>query len=98
VTLHWLRGEDEFYRAACVAKAIHKAVKSGLQFPNTAFVLNIDDQPLCFKGMCPLPMFGFFKRWRDGEALDTNEVLIPVGGWTKRRFNTGGWVVGQGEA
>ena len=51
-----------------------------LAFPDTAFILNIDDFPVCTAGRCPLPVFTNYKKWdrRRGGNIETNEVLIPV--------------------
>jgi hypothetical protein len=76
VTVHWLRGSDNHWRFACIRAAVEGA--KALGFPDSAFILNIDDFPVCQTGRCPLPVFTNYKKWRGGSNLDTNEVLLPV--------------------
>ncbi|KAF8060292.1 Poglut3 [Scenedesmus sp. PABB004] len=76
VQVHWLRGGDNHWRFACIKAAVEGARSLG--FPDSAFVLNIDDFPICAEGRCPLPVFTNYKKWRHGRNLDTNEVLLPV--------------------
>ncbi|KAF6255964.1 hypothetical protein COO60DRAFT_1461903, partial [Scenedesmus sp. NREL 46B-D3] len=74
--VHWLRGADNHWRFACIKAAVESA--RSLKFPDSAFIVNIDDFPICREGRCPLPVFTNYKKWRDGGNLDTNEVLFPV--------------------
>eukprot|EP00878_Enallax_costatus_P026149 GHUV01028032.1.p1 GENE.GHUV01028032.1~~GHUV01028032.1.p1 ORF type:complete len:428 (+),score=17.12 GHUV01028032.1:329-1612(+) len=76
VKVHWLRGADNHWRFGCVKAAVESA--KSLNFPNTAFIVNIDDFPICREGRCPLPVFTNYKKWHNGKNLDTNEVLFPV--------------------
>jgi hypothetical protein len=69
---------------ACIKTAIEGA--KSLRFPDTAFVLNIDDFHICTGDRCPLPVFTNYKKWRGGRNLESNEVLFPV------RVGDGGWV------
>jgi hypothetical protein len=75
--VHWLRGADNHWRFACIKAAVESA--RSLKFLDTAFIVNIDDFPICKEGRCPLPVFTNYKKWRNGKNLDTNEVLFPVG-------------------
>jgi hypothetical protein len=45
---------------------------------HAAFIVNIDDFPICRAKRCPLPVFTNYKKWRGGRNLDTNELLFPV--------------------
>jgi hypothetical protein len=45
VSAHWLRGRDNHFRFACLKAAAESA--RALKFPDTAFLLNIDDFPVC---------------------------------------------------
>lgn len=81
VAVHWLRGRDNHWRFACIKAAVESARSLG--FPDTAFIVNIDDFPVCRAGRCPLPVFTNYKKWRRGANLDTNEVLLPVS-WAGR--------------
>jgi hypothetical protein len=45
VSAHWLRGRDNHFRFACLKAAVESA--RALRFPDTAFLLNIDDFPVC---------------------------------------------------
>lgn len=45
VSAHWLRGRDNHFRFACLKAAAESA--RSLQLPDTAFILNIDDFPVC---------------------------------------------------
>ncbi|WIA24005.1 hypothetical protein OEZ85_013630 [Tetradesmus obliquus] len=76
VQVHWLRGGDNHWRFACIKAAVESA--RSLRFPDSAFIVNIDDFPICKEGRCPLPVFTNYKKWRGGKNLDTNEVLFPV--------------------
>lgn len=76
VRVHWLRGKDNHWRFACIKSAVESA--RSLNFPDTAFIVNIDDFPICKAGRCPLPVFTNYKKWRGGRNLETNEVLFPV--------------------
>lgn len=76
VRVHWLRGKDNHWRFACIKSAVESA--RSLNFPDTAFIVNIDDFPICKAGRCPLPVFTNYKKWRGGKNLETNEVLFPV--------------------
>lgn len=60
---------------ACITAAINGA--KSLRFPDSAFIVNIDDFPVCTEGLCPLPVFTMYKKWRGGN-IETNEVLMPV--------------------
>jgi hypothetical protein len=81
--VHWLRGADNHWRFACIKAAVESA--RSLKFPDTAFIVNIDDFPICKEGRCPLPVFTNYKKWRNGKNLDTNEVLFPVGDLSELR-------------
>jgi len=76
VRVHWLRGKDNHWRFACIKSAVESA--RSLKFPDTAFIVNIDDFPICKEKRCPLPVFTNYKKWRGGKNLETNEVLFPV--------------------
>lgn len=76
VRVHWLRGKDNHWRFACIKSAVESA--RSLKFPDTAFIVNIDDFPICKENRCPLPVFTNYKKWRSGKNLETNEVLFPV--------------------
>jgi hypothetical protein len=76
VRVHWLRGGDNHWRFACIKSAVESA--RSLNFPDTAFIVNIDDFPICKGKRCPLPVFTNYKKWRHGRNLETNEVLFPV--------------------
>lgn len=76
VRVHWLRGKDNHWRFACIKSAVESA--RSLHFPDTAFIVNIDDFPICKDKRCPLPVFTNYKKWRNGRNLETNEVLFPV--------------------
>lgn len=65
---------------ACITAAINGA--KSLRFPNSAFIVNIDDFPVCTEGLCPLPVFTMYKKWRGGN-IETNEVLMPVSEWRR---------------
>ena len=71
---------------ACITAAIDGA--KALRFPDSAFVVSIDDFPVCRPGLCPLPVFAMYKKWdaTKGGNVETNEVLMPVGAirWTRR--------------
>jgi hypothetical protein len=45
VSAFWLRGRDNHFRFACLKAAVESA--RSLNFPDTAFLLNIDDFPVC---------------------------------------------------
>jgi hypothetical protein len=45
VAAHWLRGRDNHFRFACLKAAVESA--RSLRLPDTAFILNIDDFPVC---------------------------------------------------
>lgn len=79
--VHWLRGADNHWRFACIKAAVESA--RSLNFPDSAFIVNIDDFPICQEGRCPLPVFTNYKKWRNGQNLDTNEVLFPVSIWQR---------------
>ncbi|KAI8473689.1 MAG: glycosyl transferase family 90-domain-containing protein [Monoraphidium minutum] len=77
VKVQWLRGKDNHWRMACIEAAINGA--KSLRFPDSAFVVNIDDFPVCAAGRCPLPVFTMYKKWgRKRGNIETNEVLMPV--------------------
>eukprot|EP00877_Chromochloris_zofingiensis_P014367 jgi/Chrzof1/9184/Cz03g39020.t1 len=76
VSVSWLRGKDNHWRFACLRAAVHSA--RALKVPNSAFILNIDDFPICKPGLCPLPVFTMYKKWGPHGNIDTNEVLMPV--------------------
>jgi hypothetical protein len=63
---------------ACIQAAINGA--KSLRFPDSAFIVNIDDFPVCTVGRCPLPVFTMYKKWdaSRGGNFETNEVLMPV--------------------
>jgi hypothetical protein len=65
---------------ACIQAAVNGA--KSLRFPDSAFIVNIDDFPVCALGRCPLPVFTMYKKWdaKQGGNFETNEVLMPVGG------------------
>ncbi|GBF96471.1 hypothetical protein Rsub_09270 [Raphidocelis subcapitata] len=76
--VQWLRGKDNHWRMACIQAAINGA--KSLRFPDSAFIVNIDDFPVCVLGRCPLPVFTMYKKWdaKRGGNFETNEVLMPV--------------------
>ncbi|KIZ00350.1 KDEL motif-containing protein 2 Flags:Precursor [Monoraphidium neglectum] len=77
VKVIWLRGRDNHWRMACIEAAINGA--KSLRFPDSAFIVNIDDFPICTQGLCPLPVFTMYKKWHPKKGnIDTNEVLMPV--------------------
>ena len=72
---------------ACIEAAINGA--KSLRFPNSAFILNIDDFPICTEGLCPMPVFTMYKKWHPKKGnIMTNEVLMPVS--RARRARAGG--------
>lgn len=87
VRVHWLRGKDNHWRFACIKSAVEWA--KSLSFPDTAFIVNIDDFPICKDKRCPLPVFTNYKKWRNNKNLETNEVLFPVSGCVASRVTPG---------
>lgn len=68
-----------YWRLPTTAHAI-KAVAAEL--PNTMFVINFHDHPMCKPGACPMPVFSSYKSWYPSHPNNLKmcheDVLIPT--------------------